>query len=84
MWPNPQESADLVAFTEEMLNGKLPFLCSVKVLNTVLLQQLLKNNDVKLENKSTSWTLRRCGKICLKILYTNMWCAVLFGTIRTI
>ena len=29
MWPNPQETADLVTFTEETLNGKLHFLCSV-------------------------------------------------------
>ena len=27
MWPNP-ETADLVTFTEEILNGKLQFLCS--------------------------------------------------------
>ena len=27
MWPSPQETADLVTFTEEILNGK-PFLCS--------------------------------------------------------
>ena len=27
MWPNPQETADLVVFTEEILNGKLQFLC---------------------------------------------------------
>ena len=26
--PNPQETADLVRFTEEILNGKLHFLCS--------------------------------------------------------
>ena len=25
MWPNPQFSADLVTFTEEILNGKLHF-----------------------------------------------------------
>ena len=25
MWPNPQFAADLVTFTEEILNGKLPF-----------------------------------------------------------
>ena len=25
MWPNPQEIADLVTFTEEILNGKLIF-----------------------------------------------------------
>ena len=33
MWPNPQ-SADLVTFNEEILNGKLHFLCSV---NEILL-----------------------------------------------
>ena len=26
MWPNPQETADLATFTEEILNGKLHFL----------------------------------------------------------
>ena len=29
MWPNPQEAADLVTFTDEILNGKLHFVCSV-------------------------------------------------------
>ena len=29
MWPNPPETADLVTFTEEILNGKLHFLCNV-------------------------------------------------------
>ena len=28
MWPNPQFTADLVTFTEEILNGKLRLLCS--------------------------------------------------------
>ena len=27
MWPNPQETAELVTFTEEVLNGKLLFFC---------------------------------------------------------
>ena len=31
MCPNPQGTADLVTFTEEILNGKLHFLCSVRV-----------------------------------------------------
>ena len=30
MWPNPQFPAELVTFTEEILNGKLHFLCSGK------------------------------------------------------
>ena len=33
MWPNAQETADLVTFTEEILNGKLHFSCSVRVNN---------------------------------------------------
>ena len=28
MWPNPQFPADLVTFTEEILNGELHILCS--------------------------------------------------------
>ena len=28
MRPNPQETADLVTFTEKICNGKLDFLCS--------------------------------------------------------
>ena len=28
---NPQETADLVTFTEEILNGKLHFLCSAQL-----------------------------------------------------
>ena len=30
LWRNSQETADLVRFTEEILNGKLHFLCCVK------------------------------------------------------
>ena len=29
MWPNPQETADLITFTEENRNGKLHFIYSV-------------------------------------------------------
>ena len=35
--PNPQETADLVTFTEEILNGKLHFLCSEQCSNASLL-----------------------------------------------
>ena len=40
MWPNPQETADLVTFTEEILNGKLHFLCSEIMLRKPLLNVL--------------------------------------------
>ena len=36
MWPNPQVTADLVKFTEEILNGKLLFLCSTVIWKQVL------------------------------------------------
>ena len=36
MCPNPQEAADLVTFTEKTLNGKLHFLCSVIVGDSML------------------------------------------------
>ena len=29
MWPNPQETEDMVTFMEEILNEKLHFLCNV-------------------------------------------------------
>ena len=35
MSPNLQETADLVIFTKEILNGKLHFLCSVELNITV-------------------------------------------------
>ena len=35
MWPNPQETADLVTFTEEILNGKLHFCAVYKEKKTV-------------------------------------------------
>ena len=36
MLPNPQFPVDLVTFTEEMLNGKLHFLCNDIVKSTSL------------------------------------------------
>ena len=37
MWPNPQETGDLVTFIEEILNGKLHFLCNGKFLARIVL-----------------------------------------------
>ena len=38
MWPNTQFPADLVTFTEEILDGKLNFLCNVENCFEVLLE----------------------------------------------
>ena len=35
MWPNPQETADLVTFVEEILNGKLNFCAVISGYHTV-------------------------------------------------
>ena len=40
MWPNPQFSANLITFAEEILNGELQFLCSA-IYKT---EELLENN----------------------------------------
>ena len=39
MWPNPQETADLVTFTEEILNGELHFSSSITVLQVLSIYQ---------------------------------------------
>ena len=41
MGPNPQFLADLVTFTEEILNGKLHFLCSRYILRSELIDEQL-------------------------------------------
>ena len=38
MCPNPKETADLVTFAEEILNGQLQFFCS----ETVILKRKIK------------------------------------------
>ena len=45
MLSNPQETADLVKFTEEILNGKLLFLCSV-VSYRILVIKLIKSGNI--------------------------------------
>ena len=46
MWSNLEETADLVTLTEEILNGKLQFLCTAidinKFLNTPLSELILE------------------------------------------
>ena len=46
MGPNPQETADLVTFTEEILNGKLHFLCSDKFFLLPILVILKKTESL--------------------------------------
>ena len=46
MWPNPQKTEDLVTFTEEILNGKLHFLCRKLRIWSLLLKKSLMENFI--------------------------------------
>ena len=51
MWPNPQETADLVTFTDEILNEELHFLYSVNITNfkwflSKILKQTYAETDI--------------------------------------
>ena len=44
MWPNSPQTADLVTFTEEILNGKFHFLCSDKLRIKLIISIILMQN----------------------------------------
>ena len=63
MWPNPEFPADLVSFTEEILNGKLHFLCS----------------DGRFDHSSWAyeiakfWMIKLCLNVSDAITFKNFW-----------
>ena len=62
MWPNPQETADLVAFTEEILNGKLnPWWF-------YLLKSIILVECVWLKGKFSHWMCSYFGRCQLPII----------------
>ena len=62
MWPNPPETADLVTFTEETLNEKLHFLCSVLCKHPLI----QTDKDVKQSIKAETWTTFSTGYFACK------------------
>ena len=64
MWPNPPFPANLVTFAEEILNGKLQFLCSVSNLNDANSNSNLRCGNTA-HNISNSLTTHR---VILQIL----------------
>ena len=46
MWPNPQEAADLVTFTEEILHRKVHFLCNSEKRRRFFQYQLLQKKNI--------------------------------------
>ena len=69
MWPNSQETADLVTFTEEILNGKLHFLCSAmneKVDWICAEIEKIKQFQTAVESKFTKLKLRYTTPVQLR------------------
>ena len=83
MWPNTQETADLIKFTEEILNGKRHFLCSgaFKCLQVSLSLQIFKwiwqdfdfgttFAQILILMVNDSFKLLRWNLTCLSLLFT--------------
>ena len=75
MWSDSQETADLVIFAEEILNGKLHFLCSVTnsifAPSVVVLSLIYQFLDFIFESPSTTIKCEldsvRVSKVSLKL-----------------
>ena len=65
MWPNTQFPTDLVTFTEEIVNGKLHFLCSVE--STV--------TEIFLSNVPDCWSQGHQNRA---LCYNNSWRVVYY------
>ena len=53
MWPNPQETADLVVFTEKILNGNIHFLYNETLLLPIFLTKIFATNFSEFTTKYT-------------------------------
>ena len=79
MWPNPLETPDLVTFTEEILNGKLHFLCSedLVVYKPVAYKKAVHIPDTKYSSVHCRSLLfnkvvEHFGLLLLRIILTNL------------
>ena len=64
MWPNPQFTADLLTFTEEILNRKVIF-CAVIAAGFYIFYHICSDLDQIFKNKS------RCNSFNLVIVTSN-------------
>ena len=60
MWPNPQQTADLVTFTEEIFHEKFHFLCSVPLYNKT--QWSYFSEDTETRNVTSYPSLKTLSK----------------------
>ena len=64
MRPNPEKTANIVTFTKQVLNGKLHFLCSIKITNSISpLKHKMKNSTNPL-----IYPLWQISLICLVVI----------------
>ena len=70
MWPNPQFPADFVTYTEEILNGKFQFLCSV---NSVITQN---SNYLPFRKDRNN---QRCNQSTVKKFKTGRFAKIVNG-----
>ena len=64
MRPNPEKTANIVTFTKQVLNGKLHFLRSIKITNSISpLKHKMKNSTNPL-----IYTLWQISLICLVVI----------------
>ena len=70
MWPDRQETADLVTFTEEILNEKLHFLCIVHRNNTQTLatEVYRMNNNLSQSILSDTFTKQSYSKVKVRFI----------------
>ena len=61
-----QETADLVTFTEEILNTKLHFLCSVKIYLQIIEIQRCHHTLSVMQQAATGSVLKNFGKLTRK------------------
>ena len=67
MWLNPKFPADLVTFTEEILHGKLHFLCCVKNMMSLYFSNTLNNKF----SKTWFYHLLQCVKSVRILSYSG-------------
>ena len=59
MWPNAQFPADLITFTEEILKGKLYFLCRVNITYKDRIYDSVLTRENKGQGKPVFWHILR-------------------------
>ena len=78
MWPNSQETADLVTFTEEILNGKLHFSCRVHCSEKCLSFSHFNHSNASKVKLNSPFPVSNILFLRIKILYE---CCVIFHKI---